>query len=104
MTAPFHPSDYSGVTFGACRYMGNAHEDLPAIWSVWVPAQLLNFGFSPMWFRVPFVAFVSAAWTAFVSNKRGTASNVSSAAVEEARPGASTASAEASAAGVAGAS
>jgi hypothetical protein len=49
----------------------NAHEDLPAIWSLWVPAQLVNFGFSPLWLRVPFVAVVSAIWTAFVSVKRG---------------------------------
>lgn len=56
---------------GVRKYMANAHEDVPAIWSVWIPAQFINFGFSPMWFRVPFVAFVSAFWTAYVSMTRG---------------------------------
>jgi len=59
------------------KYLHNAHEDIPAIWSVWVPAQFVNFGFSPMWFRVPFVAAVSAGWTAYVSVTRG-AESVSS--------------------------
>uniref|UniRef100_A0A7R9UFH0 Uncharacterized protein n=1 Tax=Pinguiococcus pyrenoidosus TaxID=172671 RepID=A0A7R9UFH0_9STRA len=61
------------VRTGLQMYVANAHEDIPAIWSVWVPAQLINFGFSPMWFRVPFVATVSAMWTAYVSVTRGKA-------------------------------
>uniref|UniRef100_A0A6U4KRN7 Uncharacterized protein n=1 Tax=Phaeomonas parva TaxID=124430 RepID=A0A6U4KRN7_9STRA len=56
---------------GIKTYWANAHEDVPAIWAVWVPAQLINFGFSPMWFRVPFVATVSAMWTGYVSVTRG---------------------------------
>ena len=48
------------------KYMDNAHEDLPAIWTVWVPAQFINFGFSPAWLRVPFVAGVSCLWTGYV--------------------------------------
>jgi hypothetical protein len=51
----------------------NFHEDVPAILAVWVPAQFINFGFSPMWFRVPFVATVSAFWTGYVSLTRGAA-------------------------------
>ena len=34
-------------------------------------AQAFNFAFSPMWLRVPFVSFVSALWTAYVSIVRG---------------------------------
>eukprot|EP00467_Chlorarachnion_reptans_P014141 CAMPEP_0114529300 /NCGR_PEP_ID=MMETSP0109-20121206/24750_1 /TAXON_ID=29199 /ORGANISM="Chlorarachnion reptans, Strain CCCM449" /LENGTH=207 /DNA_ID=CAMNT_0001711671 /DNA_START=224 /DNA_END=844 /DNA_ORIENTATION=+ len=56
---------------GVSSYVKNAHEDLPAIWSVWIPAQIINFGFSPMWFRVPFVSLVSAVWTCYVSITRG---------------------------------
>jgi len=56
---------------GLKKYHAHFWEDLTAIWSVWVPAQFINFAFSPLWFRVPFVAMVSAGWTAFVSFKRG---------------------------------
>ena len=56
---------------GLRKYAQNAHEDVPAILSLWVPAQFINFGFSPMWFRVPFVSVVSAAWTGYVSVTRG---------------------------------
>jgi hypothetical protein len=56
---------------GLHKYRLHWREDLVAIWAVWVPAQLINFAFSPMWFRVPFVACVSAGWTAYVSFTRG---------------------------------
>jgi len=56
---------------GIRKYRAHMWEDLSAIWSVWVPAQFINFAFSPMWFRVPFVACVSAGWTAYVSFVRG---------------------------------
>lgn len=65
----------NGGTFdpisGLRKYRDNMHEDLPAIWSVWIPAQLFNFAFSPLWFRVPFVSFVSGFWTCYVSITRG---------------------------------
>jgi hypothetical protein len=60
----------------SCR--ANFHEDVPAILAVWVPAQFINFGFSPMWFRVPFVATVSAFWTGYVSVTRGAVESPSS--------------------------
>jgi hypothetical protein len=56
---------------GLRRYTQNVWEDVPAIWRVWVPAQLLNFGFSPMWLRIPVTASVSVGWTAYVSFSRG---------------------------------
>ena len=52
-------------------YSENWKEDVLAAWKVWVPAQLINFAFSPMWFRVPFVACVSFGWMVFVSFARG---------------------------------
>lgn len=64
-----------------CR--GNFHEDVPAILAVWVPAQFINFGFSPMWLRVPFVATVSAFWTGYVSLTRGTVESESSSNCEQ---------------------
>ena len=53
------------------KFKSNFWEDVPRCWAVWVPAQLFNFGFSPAWFRVPFVAFVSAGWTCILSLTRG---------------------------------
>lgn len=53
------------------RYISNASTDIPAIWSVWVPAQFFNFSFCPLYLRVPFVAAVSLFWTAYVSLTRG---------------------------------
>lgn len=41
------------------------------MWAVWVPAQIINFGLSPMWFRVPFVSLISSLWTCYVSITRG---------------------------------
>ena len=61
------------VTFpmGLRRAYDNFTTDVPAILKVWVPAQIINFGFSPIWFRVPFVACVSFGWTCYVSFLRG---------------------------------
>ncbi len=56
---------------GLARFRANVREDLPAIWSVWVPAQIVNFGVSPMYLRVPFTACVSLLWTSYVSFSRG---------------------------------
>lgn len=53
------------------KYRANCHEDVPAIWALWVPAQFINFAFSPMWLRAPFVAAVSCVWTSYVSLTRG---------------------------------
>lgn len=56
---------------GMEKYKKNMYSDLTAIWMVWVPAQFINFAFSPIWLRVPFVACVSALWTGIVSVRRG---------------------------------
>jgi hypothetical protein len=56
---------------GIKKYKMNFKEDLIAIWSVWIPAQFINFAFCPMWMRVPYVACVSAFWTGYVSITRG---------------------------------
>lgn len=56
---------------GVQRAKENFMIDVPAILKVWVPAQIFNFTFSPLWFRVPFVACVSFGWTCYVSFLRG---------------------------------
>ena len=55
------------------KYRANFWSDVKDIWSVWVPAQTINFAFSPAWLRVPFVACVSAGWTAYISITKGKA-------------------------------
>ena len=61
---------------GLRRYAANWHTDSPTCppsgrsgW--WVHAQLLNFGFSPLWLRTPFTAVVSGLWTSYISLTRG---------------------------------
>ena len=67
--APHANAEMHAPMMSICR--SNFREDVPAILAVWVPAQFVNFGFSPLWFRVPFVATVSAFWTGYVSLTRG---------------------------------
>ena len=55
-----------------CGWRANQQTDAKRVAvQVWVPAQIINFGFSPLWFRIPFTACVSAFWTCFVSMTRG---------------------------------
>ena len=56
---------------GVDRYKQNWKNDLMAIWSLWGPAQFINFAFSAPWFRIPFVALTSCIWTCYVSLTRG---------------------------------
>jgi hypothetical protein len=62
-----------GCAKGLAVYVENYKEDLPALWKIWVPATLVNFAFSPMWFRIPFVACTSMVWTCILSAMRGSA-------------------------------
>jgi glycine cleavage system regulatory protein len=52
-------------------YKSNIKEDMLALWKVWVPATIVNFTFSPMWLRIPFVATTSLLWTCILSARRG---------------------------------
>ena len=56
---------------GLRLYAENWKEDLPACWSVWVPAFMVNFSVMPLWGRVPFVAIVSLLWMGLVSSRHG---------------------------------
>jgi protein Mpv17 len=56
---------------GLKSWRSNIWEDINASWMIWVPAQLINFGFVPMHFRIPFVALVSTLYTAVLSYTRG---------------------------------
>ena len=62
---------YKSIYYGLKTYKKNFWDDLKACWSIWIPAQTINFAFSPIHLRVPYVAFVSAVWTAYISYTRG---------------------------------
>lgn len=56
---------------GIRRYQETFWEDCTAIWTLWIPAQAINFLVCPMWARVSFTAMVSFVWTCYVSFVRG---------------------------------
>lgn len=59
------------VSVSLQKYWEDLWPNLKALWMVWVPAQLFNFGMVPMHLRIPFVAAVSFVWTVIISNMRG---------------------------------
>lgn len=59
------------VQGGLAKYAKNYHEDLPALWKLWIPSTLLNFAFMPMHLRIPWVASTSLIWTCIISSMRG---------------------------------
>lgn len=55
------------------RYRAELWDNCKALWTIWVPAQLVNFAFVPRHLRIPYVAGVSFAWTVVLSAMRGAA-------------------------------
>ena len=53
------------------RYRAELWDNCKALWTIWVPAQLFNFSTVPGHLRIPFIAFVSFAWTVVISCMRG---------------------------------
>jgi protein Mpv17 len=53
------------------KYKAEIWDSLKALWSVWVPAQLVNFAFVPRHLRIPYVAAVSFGWTVILSTMQG---------------------------------
>lgn len=71
------------------KYRAELWENCKALWTIWVPAQLVNFSVVPRHLRIPFVAGVSFAWTVIISVMRGalddsTATAPTTAQIEEA--------------------
>jgi len=58
------------------KYQEDMWENCKALWAVWVPAQLVNFGVVPLHLRIPYVAGVSFAWTVIISVMRGSLDKV----------------------------
>ena len=53
------------------KYNTEIWDSLKALWSVWIPAQLVNFAFVPRHLRIPMVAGVSFGWTVILSVMQG---------------------------------
>jgi len=53
------------------KYQTEIWDSVKALWSVWVPLQLINFAFVPRHLRVPYVAAVSFGWTIILSVMQG---------------------------------
>ena len=45
------------------KYKSEIWDSCKALWAVWIPAQLVNFGIVPRHLRIPYVAAVSFGWT-----------------------------------------
>lgn len=52
-------------------YKNNISSDLLAMWKLWIPAQMVNFTFIPIHYRMPFITSVSFGWTMILSFMRG---------------------------------
>mmetsp|Transcript_37826 Transcript_37826/g.52527 ORF Transcript_37826/g.52527 Transcript_37826/m.52527 type:complete len:238 (+) Transcript_37826:146-859(+) len=59
------------LDFTVNKYKAEIVESVQALWMVWVPCQIVNFGLVPMHFRIPFVAGVSFGWTVILSVMQG---------------------------------
>mmetsp|Transcript_41571 Transcript_41571/g.50420 ORF Transcript_41571/g.50420 Transcript_41571/m.50420 type:complete len:368 (-) Transcript_41571:413-1516(-) len=64
----FNPYDI--VVGGLSKYWNNIVEDNIAIWSLWVPADLIVYS-CPIWLRLPLNHAVSFVWTCILSFMRG---------------------------------
>lgn len=61
--------DTLGYAFN--KYRTELWDSVKALWSIWMPAQLVNFAFVPRHLRVPYVAGVSFIWTVILSVMQG---------------------------------
>lgn len=82
----YYPAFYSikghmqGITFCDSMevYKKNFKTDMIDICKLWVPVQIINFTFLPIYMRMPCITCVSFIWTMLLSLKRGDASNITS--------------------------
>mmetsp|Transcript_24849 Transcript_24849/g.40047 ORF Transcript_24849/g.40047 Transcript_24849/m.40047 type:complete len:481 (-) Transcript_24849:249-1691(-) len=67
------PSRDISVTMSSAikKWRKNLWEDTKASWMIWWPCNLVNFGFMPMHYRIPFMAVCSFAFCVVISLMRG---------------------------------
>lgn len=53
------------------KYRSELVDNVKALWTIWIPAQLFNFAFVPRHLRIPYVAGVSFVWTVVLSVMQG---------------------------------
>ena len=53
------------------RYSREYWDCCTACWKIWIPAQMINFTFTPYHLRIPFVAATSFVWTVSLSLMQG---------------------------------
>lgn len=61
----------SGEDSAMKRYSEEYWDCWKACWSIWIPAQIVNFTFTPRHLRIPFVAATSFVWTVTLSLMQG---------------------------------
>lgn len=52
-------------------YKNNIQKDLVSLWKLWIPVQIINFRFLPLFLRMPFITSVSFLWTMILSSMHG---------------------------------
>lgn len=60
-----------GENSAAQLYRQEGWSCLKANWTIWIPAQMINFAFVPIHLRVPFVSSTSFGWTIILSSMQG---------------------------------
>lgn len=53
------------------KWRNEIWDSCKALWTLWVPAQVINFAFVPRYLRVPFAAGVSFLWCIILSTMQG---------------------------------
>lgn len=59
------------ISVAVTKYRTEIWDSVKALWSVWIPAQIVNFGVVPRHLRIPYVAAVSFGWTVIYSVMQG---------------------------------
>lgn len=59
------------ASYALNKYKAEIWDSVKALWTIWVPAQIINFAFVPRHLRIPYVAGVSFLWTVVLSVMQG---------------------------------
>lgn len=59
------------VRNGLREHSKNFKEDVLTSWKLWIPCNMINFAFMPLWGRIPFMATCSFAFCIIISLNRG---------------------------------
>ena len=59
------------VRNGLREHSNNFKEDVLMSWKIWIPCNMINFAFMPLWGRIPFMATCSFAFCIVISLNRG---------------------------------